>query len=164
MGLVFQTLNWSHKSCLPLTKWQKIYKVYSDPLTHSALQIKTDTCVNSVYTDKTTHLDLHRFHFDFTQKPLFEAVDMSKFKDGRVHFRNSVIKGLNQLSIVNMSDNILRHKSISLRWYINCSLSLSCWRAVVKTHARTHTHTTFQSIFFIYFDNNDVNKCYYLIW
>ena len=33
--------------------------------------------------------------FDFTLKPLFEAVDMSKFKNGRVHFRNSRMKGLN---------------------------------------------------------------------
>ena len=31
---------------------------------------------------------------DFTLKSLFEAVDMSKFKDGRVHLRNSGVKGL----------------------------------------------------------------------
>ena len=33
--------------------------------------------------------------FDFTVKPLFKTVVRSKFKDGRVHFRNSGMKGLN---------------------------------------------------------------------
>ena len=33
--------------------------------------------------------------FDFTLKPLFEAVEMSKFKDGRVHSRNSRMTGIN---------------------------------------------------------------------
>ena len=32
--------------------------------------------------------------FDFTLKPLLEAMDMSKFKDGRVLFRNLRKKGL----------------------------------------------------------------------
>ena len=34
--------------------------------------------------------------FDFTLKPLFASVDMSKFKDGRMHFRNSGMKRLRQ--------------------------------------------------------------------
>ena len=32
--------------------------------------------------------------FDFRLKPLFASVNMSKFKDGRVHFRNFGMKGL----------------------------------------------------------------------
>ena len=28
--------------------------------------------------------------FDFVLKPLFASVDISKFKDGRIHFRNRV--------------------------------------------------------------------------
>ena len=58
-------------------------------------------CAISVDQDEMAHYepshqDPHCCHyaFDFTLKPLFEAVDMSKFKDGRVHFRNSGMKGL----------------------------------------------------------------------
>ena len=32
--------------------------------------------------------------FHFRLQALFASVDMSKFKDGRVHFRNSGVKGL----------------------------------------------------------------------
>ena len=32
--------------------------------------------------------------FDFKLKALFASVDMSKVKDGMVHFRNSEMKGL----------------------------------------------------------------------
>ena len=67
----------------------------------SAQQTKTDSYANSVDSYKTdrnepSHQDLHYLPFclKFTMKPLFEAVDMSKFKDGGVHFRNSGMKGL----------------------------------------------------------------------
>ena len=32
--------------------------------------------------------------FDFELKPLFARMEMSKSKDGRVHFRNTGVKGL----------------------------------------------------------------------
>ena len=44
-----------------------------------------------------SHLMIHTIclsDFDFRLKPLFVSVDMSNFKDGRVHFRNSGMKGL----------------------------------------------------------------------
>ena len=78
------------------------------------MQTKTDTCANSVDPDKTahnepSHQDLHCLPFCLffcllfcvliTLKPLFEAVDMSKFKDGRVHIRNSGVKGLNKSTL-----------------------------------------------------------------
>ena len=80
-------------------------------LTLSAQQTKTDTCANSVDPDETarngpSHQDLHYLpfgFFDYTLKPLFEAVDMSKFKDGRVHYRNSGMKGLT-LDILSMNE------------------------------------------------------------
>ena len=35
--------------------------------------------------------------FDFRLKPLFASVDMAKFRDGRVHLKNSGMKGLNNV-------------------------------------------------------------------
>ena len=35
--------------------------------------------------------------FEISLKPLFALVDKSKFQDGRVHFRNSDMKGLRQI-------------------------------------------------------------------
>ena len=67
----------------------------------SSQQTTTDTCANSVDPDEIphkepSHQNLHclPFHFDFRLKPLFASVDVSKFKDGRVHFRNLGVKGL----------------------------------------------------------------------
>ena len=66
------------------------------------MHVRTDTCANSVdpdemARDEPSHQDLYclPFCFDFRQnKPLFASVDMSKLKEGRVHFRNSGMKRL----------------------------------------------------------------------
>ena len=50
---------------------------------------KTDTCANRVNPDVTVHSV-----FDFRLKPILPSVDMSKFKDGSVHIRNSGMKEL----------------------------------------------------------------------
>ena len=45
-----------------------------------------------------SHQGLHClpfFFFDFRLKPLFASVGKSRFKNGRVHLRNSGVKGLN---------------------------------------------------------------------
>ena len=40
--------------------------------------------------DESSHKDLHclPFHFDFLLRPLFATMVLSRFKDGRVYFRN----------------------------------------------------------------------------
>ena len=60
------------------------------------------TCAKCVVPDETarnepSHQDLYCLHFvfDFRLEPLLTSMDMSKFKDGRAHFRNSGMKGLN---------------------------------------------------------------------
>ena len=50
-------------------------------LTLSALQTKTDTYANSVDPDEMAH-----------NKTLFAVMNMPKFKDGRIHFRNLGVK------------------------------------------------------------------------
>ena len=65
-------------------------------------QTKTDAYPNSVDPDEMacnewSHQDLHCLPFFFCVlwlKPLFASVDMSKFKDGRIHFRNWGMTGL----------------------------------------------------------------------
>ena len=42
-------------------------------------------------------------------KPLFASVDKSKFKNGRVHFKNSDVKGLNRSGCINKR-KYLRHQ------------------------------------------------------
>ena len=64
----------------------------------SAPQTKTDACANKEDPEEMAHK--HRIYtvrhsvFDFRLKLLFAAMDMSKFKDGKVHFRNLGMKGL----------------------------------------------------------------------
>ena len=65
------------------------------------MQTKTSTFAKSADPDEMarnepSHQDLHclPFCFNFTLEPLFASGDKSKFKDGRVHFRNSDVKGL----------------------------------------------------------------------
>ena len=71
------------------------------PLTLSALKPKTDTFANSVDQDETAQhepslLDLHCLPFCswFTTVTRLAAVDVSKYRDGSVYFRNSGLKGL----------------------------------------------------------------------
>ena len=72
------------------------YNEISDLLTFSAQQTKPNICANSVDPDETarnepSHQELHFFSILVLicrLKPLFTPVDKSKFKDGRVHFRN----------------------------------------------------------------------------
>ena len=72
-------------------------------LIYSALQTKTDICANSIDPDEMACIIMSSFiriymvchsTYHFNLKPLFSSVDKSKFKDGRVHFRNSGMKGL----------------------------------------------------------------------
>ena len=72
------------------------------------LQTKTDTSANSVDLDETAHMSrLIRIYtichsvFDFRLKPLFASMDVTKFKDGKVHVRNSGVKELMKFSISN---------------------------------------------------------------
>ena len=65
------------------------------PFMHS-IQTNTGTFANSVDPDETardepSHLDLHYLPYviDFLLKCLFATTDVSKFRDGRVHIRNS---------------------------------------------------------------------------
>ena len=44
--------------------------------------------------------------FDFTLKPLFEAVDMSKFKDGRVHFRDERVQDSLEVQNLSIKSNV----------------------------------------------------------
>ena len=44
-------------------------------------------------------LTVCHFVFDFRLKPLFALVDMSKFKGGKVHYRNS---GMEELTVLKM--------------------------------------------------------------
>ena len=52
---------------------------------------------NNVDPDETSHLiwiyTVCHSDFNFRLKPLFASVDMSKFKDGGVHIRNTGMKG-----------------------------------------------------------------------
>ena len=50
--------------------------------------------------------------FQFRLKPLFASVKKSKFKNGRVHFRNSGIKGL-----INIVEYIVEQRTRRLSWY-----------------------------------------------
>ena len=78
-------------------------------LTLSSLQINTDILANSADPDemacnKTSHQDLHYlpFWYGFLTTPLFATMDVSKFRDGSVHFRNSVVKVKQVLFIAGM--------------------------------------------------------------
>ena len=44
------------------------------------------------FLNELSHQDLHSVS-DFRLKPQFASMDMSKFKDGKVHFKNSGVKG-----------------------------------------------------------------------
>ena len=61
-------------------------------------QNKTDTYANSVTRRLIRIYIVCHSVFDLRLKPLFTAVDMSEFKDGSVHFRNSGLKGLSPLT------------------------------------------------------------------
>ena len=53
------------------------------------------------------------YYFYFRLKPFFLSADMSKFKDGRLHFRNSGTKGFmseTTLAIVIVNKNKLKKK------------------------------------------------------
>ena len=75
-------------------------------LTFSAWQSKTATCANNLDPDETAYNEpssqiLHRLPFclyiyinNFRLKTLFASIDIIKFKDWRVHFRNSGMEGL----------------------------------------------------------------------
>ena len=72
-------------------------------------------CANSVDPNKTLITSLCKIYsvcrsvFQTEMKPLFASVDMSKYKDRRIHFRNSGRKGLkkyNQLKEV-LLENVL---------------------------------------------------------
>ena len=60
---------------------------------------QTDTYVNSVDFDETAYEPSHQnlpcapFRFNSKLTPLNVSVDVFRFKDGRVHFRNSAMKG-----------------------------------------------------------------------
>ena len=71
-------------------------------MSFSALQADADTDANSVDPNETAHVDpshqdLHYLLFfsGYRIKPEFAAMDMSKFKDGRFHFRNLGVKRVN---------------------------------------------------------------------
>ena len=71
-------------------------------LTLSALQTNTSTFANSVDPDEMAHYepshqDLHCLPFCFILWliSLVATMNVSKFKNGRVHFRNLGVKGLN---------------------------------------------------------------------
>ena len=59
--------------------------------------------------------------FNFRLKPLFVSVDMSKFKNGRVHFRNSGMKGLHV-------------QTLAVYYSISLSISLITVSPVLKYH------------------------------
>ena len=67
-------------------------------LTISAWQTKTDICANSVEPILVTRLiriyTVCHSVFDLRLKPLFASVNMSKFKDGKFHLRDSGMKAL----------------------------------------------------------------------
>ena len=69
-----------------------------------SLQTNTDTCVNSADPDEMpynepSHQNQHclPFCYWFWLKPLFATMNVSKFRDGRVHVRNLRIIGLRLL-------------------------------------------------------------------
>ena len=70
------------------------------------MQTKTDTCANSVDPDKMAHNDsllesLGSIQFTVCHSLFYyrpkASMNMSKLKDGGVHFRNSGMKGLNKV-------------------------------------------------------------------
>ena len=67
-------------------------------LTLSGRLTKKDSCANSVDPGETARLikiyTVCHSVFDIRLKPLFASVNMSRFKDGRVHFRNLGMQGL----------------------------------------------------------------------
>ena len=74
-------------------------------LTITTWQTKTDTSANRVDPDEMTrnkpsYQDLHCLPYclDFRRKTLFASMDISKFKDGIVHFRNRGVKGLRKVT------------------------------------------------------------------
>ena len=78
--------------------------------------------------NEPSHQDLHCHSlFYFRLKPLFASVDMSNFKEGRVHFRNSRMKGL-----MDMFCNILSLEPKNMKsTTIYHGISLTVWPAVV---------------------------------
>ena len=85
------TAVWSVSSLLAPTTMSK----YIGHSTLSSLQTNTDTFANSEDLDETahyqlSHLDLHCLPFCYwlLTETLFATMDVSKFWDGRVHFRN----------------------------------------------------------------------------
>ena len=82
--------------------WQELppWK-FTIPLNLSTLQSSTDTFANSADRYEQSHQDLHHLQssywlFDW----LFAAMVVSKFRDGRAHFRNSAVKGLNRYGLI----------------------------------------------------------------
>ena len=67
----------------------------------SSLENNTDTVANSADPDETarnepSHQDLHCLPLCYwcLTEPPFATMDVSKFKDGKVHVRNLGLKGL----------------------------------------------------------------------
>ena len=78
-----------------------ISTIYSSYYVNPLSPAEQNVFANSVDPDETahnepSHQDLHclPFCFDFWLRPLFRTMVRIRFKDGRVHFRNSGMKGL----------------------------------------------------------------------
>ena len=92
------------KVCATIVQLYTCKNSVNKDLTLSALQTRTNTIANSVGPNETTcnkpsHQDLHCdsvFDCRLKLKPLFASLDMSNFKDRRVHFTFSGLKGINQ--------------------------------------------------------------------
>ena len=98
----------------------------------TALQTKIDICANSVDPDVTTrkepsHQDLtvYQSGFCFRLKPLFASVDVSKFKNGTAHFRNSGLKGL-KMRLTFITIDILCRSSTAYKNLRNVLFQMFC--------------------------------------
>ena len=69
--------------------------------------------------NEPSHLDLTVCHSvtDFSLKPLFDKVDVSNFRDGRFHFRNSGMKGL-MLPLTSREQGVQLYHSVYQTFYL----------------------------------------------
>ena len=110
----------SHKKAKIHTSIRKCHSPFS-PADQS------NVFADSVDPNEPSHQDLHclPFCFDFWLSLLVGTMVLSRFKDRRVHFRNSVMKGKRLLLAVHHASSLLLLTSSKLQ--VQAEVTVSLW-------------------------------------
>ena len=105
--------------------------------TFSAMQAKPENCTDCVGLNETAlseppRPDLHLLRlcsFYFRLKPLFQSIDMSKFKTGRVHCSEPMMKGLKYILKISFS----LQNTFSSKWQSSIAYTKMICKVLFKT-------------------------------